>query len=85
MSKSNKAATIKLTHVYAAQGKSYFGELELETKVQEFAPPAPPNNLSEWMSAEQCRFISQPAGWIGLMASRTGAVVVPRPRRRGWD
>ena len=49
--------SIKLTHIYAAEGKSHFGQLELETKMQEFAPPAPPSNLSEWLTAEQCRFV----------------------------
>jgi hypothetical protein len=65
MNRSNKTNTIEITRIYAEQGKSHFGELELETKLVDSAPHAPQTNLSAWFPAEQFQLMSQPPGWAG--------------------
>jgi len=65
MEKSGKTKTIKITRIYAEQGKSLFGELEVETKLADIAPPAPQMDLSAWFPAAQCQLMLQPPGWVG--------------------
>jgi hypothetical protein len=60
-----KAKTIKITRVYAEQGKSLFGELEIETKLGDLAPPAPQMGISAWFPAAQCQLTLQSPGWVG--------------------
>ena len=62
---SNKANTIKITRIYAEQGKSLFGELEIETKLGDLAPPAPQMGISAWFPAAQCQLTLQSPGWVG--------------------
>jgi hypothetical protein len=61
----SKAKTIKITRVYAEQGKSLFGELEIETKLGDLAPPAPQMGISAWFPAAQCQLTLQSPGWVG--------------------
>jgi hypothetical protein len=63
MNKSDKTKTIKITRIYAEQGKSLFGELEIETKLADIAPPAPQMDLSAWFPASQFQLMLQPPGW----------------------
>jgi len=65
MNESNKLQTIKVTRIYAEQGKSHFEELEIETKLAGPAPPPPQMNLSAWFPAEQIQLMLQPPGWAG--------------------
>src|SRR5437899_2822595 len=46
-------------------GESHFEDLEVELSAVEFAPPAPPLNLSAFMPASQAAFFGAPAGWRG--------------------
>ena len=48
-----------------ADGESHFEDLEVELSAVEFAPLAPPLNLSPFMSASQAAFFGAPAGWRG--------------------
>ena len=64
MNESNKTKTIKITRIYTEQEKSFFGDLEIETTLADFPPPAPPMNLSAWFSAAQCQLMLQPPGWV---------------------
>jgi hypothetical protein len=48
-----------------ADGESHFEDLEVELSAVEFVPPAPPLNLSSFMSASQTAFFGAPAGWRG--------------------
>ncbi|HTP34419.1 MAG TPA: hypothetical protein VMJ75_19715 [Candidatus Acidoferrales bacterium] len=61
----DKGQTIKITRVYAEQGKSLFGEVEVATKAVDFAPPAPPCNISAGIPAAQFELWLQPPGWVG--------------------
>ena len=46
-----------------ADGESHFEDLEVELSAVEFVPPAPPLNLSAYMSASQAAFLGAAAGW----------------------
>ncbi len=48
-----------------ADGESHFEDLEAELSAVEFAPLAPPLNLSPFLSASQAAFFGAPAGWRG--------------------
>lgn len=56
----------KYTRLYAdAGGESHFEDLVVELASTEFAPPAPPLNLSSFLPANQIAFFGAPAGWSG--------------------
>lgn len=44
-------------------GESHFRDVEIEFTLSDYAPPAPPLNLSAFMSANQVGFMEAPAGW----------------------
>ena len=46
-------------------GRSHFDDIEVELTEVDFAPPAPPVNLSSFGPALQYAFCSFPAGWRG--------------------
>jgi len=46
-------------------GKSHFEDVEVELAQVNFAPPAPPMNLSSFSPASQYAFCSFPASWRG--------------------
>jgi hypothetical protein len=54
------------TRLYAdADGESHFEVVEAELESVDFAPPAPPLNLSAFLPATQMAFFGAPAGWRG--------------------
>ena len=57
---------MKYTRVFADdQGESRFEDVEVEMKAIDFAPPAPPLNLSDFVTASRLAFLHAPAGWAG--------------------
>ncbi len=57
---------MKYVRLFAdAKGASHFEDVDLELAPVDFAPPAPPLNLSAFTPARQCVFLSAPAGWYG--------------------
>ena len=57
---------MKYARIYAdPAGQSHFDDTEVEFTKSNFAPPAPPVNLSSFGSAMQYAFLSFPAGWRG--------------------
>jgi hypothetical protein len=54
------------TRIYTDKdGESHFEDVEIEMTSVDFAPPAPPMNLSEFTKAKQYGFLNAPVGWIG--------------------
>lgn len=57
---------MKYTRVYAdANGQSHFEDVEVRLSPVDFAPPAPPLNLSTFTPATKFAFLSGPPGWSG--------------------
>ena len=57
---------MKYTQVYADEnGESHFEDVEVEFSPVDFAPPAPPLDLSAFAPATQYGFLRAPAGWLG--------------------
>ncbi len=57
---------MKYTRVYADEnGESHFEDVEVELSSVDFAPPAPPLDLSAFAPATQYGFCRAPAGWLG--------------------
>ena len=57
---------MKYTRIYEDQaGESHFDDVEVELTQADFAPPAPPLNLSSFSPAVRYAFCSFPAGWWG--------------------
>ncbi|MFC1572327.1 hypothetical protein ACFL6M_01890 [Candidatus Eisenbacteria bacterium] len=57
---------MKYTRVFAdIDGESHFEDVEVEMKAIDFAPPAPPLSLSDFVEATQFAFLRAPAGWVG--------------------
>ncbi len=57
---------MKYIRIYEdSAGKSHFEDVEVELALVNFAPPAPPMNLSSFSSALKYAFCSFPAGWRG--------------------
>jgi len=62
---SHKTGT-RYARVYAdSSGESHFGNIDVETKPVDFAPPAPPLELSEFVPAERLAFMVMRASWRG--------------------
>jgi hypothetical protein len=54
------------TRIYAdPAGQSHFDDIDIELTKVDFAPPAPPLNLSSFGPARRYAFCSFPAGWRG--------------------
>lgn len=47
------------------EGESHFEDEVAETRPDNFAPPAPNLNLSEYVSAKRFAFLILPKGWYG--------------------
>jgi len=45
-------------------GESHFEDVEIDLTLTEYAPPAPPLELSSITPAEQSGFMNAPAGWV---------------------
>jgi quercetin dioxygenase-like cupin family protein len=59
-------STMKYTRVYAdAKGESHIEDVEVELNATDFAPPAPPLNLSPLTPAKRVGFLHAPPGWSG--------------------
>ena len=57
---------MKYTRLYAdEQGKSHWEDLDVGLVATEYAPPAPPINVSSPVEARQLIFLSVPSGWMG--------------------
>jgi hypothetical protein len=57
---------MKYVRVYSdEEGESHIEDIEIELLPVDFAPPAPPLNLSEFSPAKWYGFLSAPAGWVG--------------------
>jgi len=48
-----------------ADGSSHFKDVEIELDSVNFAPPAPPVELSEFIAASRFVFFKVPSGWFG--------------------
>ena len=46
-----------------AGGESHFADIEIDLASTEYAPPAPPLDLSVFTPATEFRFLRAPAGW----------------------
>jgi hypothetical protein len=52
------------TRLYAdAQGESHFADVEIDLTLTEYAPPAPPLELSSTTPANHFGFMNAPSGW----------------------
>ena len=57
---------MKYSRIYAdSSGESHFDDVEVQLATVNFAPPAPPVNLSTFSPALQYAFCSFPSGWRG--------------------
>lgn len=57
---------IRVTRLYADEkGVSHFGEERLTTAPADFAPPAPPIDVTAPRAARRTLFLNMPAGWYG--------------------
>jgi hypothetical protein len=57
---------LKYTVLYTdIEGKSHFKDVEVGFKAVNFAPPAPPVDLSSYLEASQLVFFKIPKGWYG--------------------
>ena len=57
---------MQYTRLYAdADGESHFEDVAVELSSVDFAPPAPPLDVSSPMPADQYVFFRAPAGWDG--------------------
>ena len=57
---------MKYVHVYADQnGDSHIEDVEVGMSLTNFAPPAPPVDVSPLMSSTKVGFLGAPAGWYG--------------------
>ena len=46
-------------------GESHFEDVDTELGLLDFAPPAPPLRVSDYISAERTAFLGGPSGWNG--------------------
>ncbi len=46
-------------------GRSHFDDVEVQLNLVEFAPPAPPLNVSDVSPATGMGFVTFPVGWRG--------------------
>lgn len=54
------------TRIYTDNnGESHFEDIEIEMNSVDFAPPAPPLNLSKFTKAKRYGFLNAPIGWTG--------------------
>ncbi|HEV2282411.1 MAG TPA: hypothetical protein VGX75_08480 [bacterium] len=55
---------VRYVRMYAdPDGESHFADEEADLRPVDFAPPAPPLNLSAPISAKQVAFFEMPEGW----------------------
>jgi quercetin dioxygenase-like cupin family protein len=57
---------VKVVHLYCdADGMSHFADLKITLSPSDYAPPAPPIEVSERIPASRAVLFSMPAGWFG--------------------
>lgn len=57
---------MKVTRIWTDDaGTSHFEDFDIELRSTDFAPPAPPFDLSEPIVAERAMLFEFPAGWFG--------------------
>ena len=57
---------MKYTRIYSdSEGESHMEDVEVPMETVDFAPPAPPLDLSAFMDASRVGFLSGPVGWEG--------------------
>ena len=57
---------MKYIRLYSDEnGESHFEDLEVQFRSVDFAPPAPPLDISEFGSAENCFILKGPSDWAG--------------------
>ncbi len=57
---------MKYVKLYADKdGESHFGEVAVGFELVNFAPPAPPVGLSDYIPATRLVFFKTPSGWVG--------------------
>lgn len=58
--------TLSFVRIFAdSSGTSHFEDYELKLRSVDFAPPAPPLQVSEFDEATRYGFVGAPAGWFG--------------------
>lgn len=68
---------MKIVRIHSdQQGESHFGTMEIELRSVDFAPPAPPLNVSSGIATTQMVAIGVPTGWLGDWH--------PAPRKQYW-
>ena len=56
----------KYTRLYADEsGESHFEDLEIELVPVDFAPPAAPANIAQFLPTARSLWFGAPAGWVG--------------------
>ncbi len=56
----------KYIRLYADEsGESHFEDLEIELNPVDFAPPAAPLNIAQFLPTEQSLWVGAPVGWDG--------------------
>jgi len=64
--KSGGTSKMKYVRVYAdANGESHFEDVKVEFNLADFAPPALPLNISDFMPTSQMGFLRASPGWYG--------------------
>ena len=57
---------MEFTRLYTDEyGETHFEDIKIELLPVDFAPPAPPLNLSELKEAKKFGFVNAPIGWYG--------------------
>ena len=57
---------MEFTRVFTDEyGETHFEDIKIELLPVDFAPPAPPLNLSELKEAKKFGFVNAPIGWYG--------------------
>ena len=57
---------MKYTRIYTdSEGESHMEDVEVPMETVDFAPPAPPVDLSAFMDASRVGFLRGPGGWEG--------------------
>lgn len=57
---------MRLTRIWADEaGTSHFGDVDIELEATDFAPPAPPFDVSAPLPAEAATFFEFETGWFG--------------------
>ena len=60
------AEPLTYVRIYAdSAGASHFDDAQIDMRLAEYAPPAPPISVSDVIPAEGVVFLSSPIGWFG--------------------